>query len=31
MNRINIRLFKIRDGYKPELESPQTMKLFGST
>ena len=30
-NRINNRLvFKIKDGYKLELETPETMKLFGS-
>ena len=23
--------FKIKDGYKPELQTPETMKLFGST
>ena len=27
-NRI---VFKIKDGYKPELQTPETMKLFGST
>ena len=32
INRINNRLvFKIKDGYKLELETPKTMKLFGST
>ena len=31
-NRINNRLvFKIRDGYKLELQMPETMKLFCST
>ena len=31
INRINNRLvFKIKDGYKLELEIPGTMKLFGS-
>ena len=31
-NIINNRLvFKIKDGYKLELETPETMKLFGST
>ena len=30
--RINNRLvFKIKDGYKLELQTPETMKLFGST
>ena len=32
INRINNRLvFKIKDGYKLELETPGTMKLLGST
>ena len=32
INRINNRLaFKIKDGYRLELETPETMKLFGST
>ena len=32
INRINNRLvFKIKDGYKLELQTPKTMKLFGST
>ena len=32
INRINNRLlFKIKDGYKVELQMPETMKLFGST
>ena len=32
INRINNRLvFKIKDGYKLELETSETMKLFGST
>ena len=32
INRINNRsLFKIKDGYKLELQTPETMKLFGST
>ena len=26
----NILVFKLKDGYKPELQSPETMKLFGS-
>ena len=31
INRINNRLlFKIKDGYKVELQTPETMKLFGS-
>ena len=31
-NTINIRLvFEIKDGYKLELQTPETMKLFGST
>ena len=31
-NRINNRLvFKIRDGHKLELQTPETMKLFSST
>ena len=32
INKINNRLvFKIKDGYKLELQTPETMKLFGST
>ena len=32
INRINNRLvFKIKDGYKLELQMPETMKLFSST
>ena len=32
INRIYNRLvFKIKDGYKPELQTPEKMKLFGST
>ena len=32
INRTNNRLvFKIKDGYKVELQTPETMKLFGST
>ena len=32
INRINnILVFKIKDGYKLELQTPETMKLFGST
>ena len=32
INIISNRLvFKIKDGYKPELQMPETMKLFGST
>ena len=32
INRINNRLvFKIKDAYKLELQTPETMKLFGST
>ena len=32
INRINNRLlFKVKDGYKLELQKPKTMKLFGST
>ena len=32
INRINNRLgFKIKDGFKLELQMPETMKLFGST
>ena len=32
INRINNRLvFKIKAGYKLELQMPETMKLFGST
>ena len=32
INRINNRLvLKIKDGYKLELQMPETMKLFGST
>ena len=31
INRINNRLvFKIKDGYKLDLQTPETMKLFGS-
>ena len=31
INRINNRLvFKIKDGYELELETPETIKLFGS-
>ena len=31
-NRINYRIvFKINDGYKLELQTPETMKLFSST
>ena len=29
--RLIIDLFKIKDGYKLELQTPETMKLFGST
>ena len=32
INRVNNRLvFKIKDGYELELQTPETMKLFGST
>ena len=32
MDRINNRLvFKVKDGYKLELQTPVTMKLLGST
>ena len=32
INRINKRLvIKIKDSYKLELQTPETMKLFGST
>ena len=32
INRINNRLeFKIKDGCKLELQTPETMKLFAST
>ena len=32
LNRINNRPeFNIKDGYKLELQTPETMKLFGST
>ena len=32
INRINNGLvFKIKDGYKLEVQMPETMKLFGST
>ena len=32
INRVNNRLvFIIKDGYKIELQTPETMKLFGST
>ena len=32
INRINNRLvFKIKDGYILELQTPKTMKVFGST
>ena len=27
----NRLLFKIKDGYKLELQTPETIKLFGST
>ena len=31
INRMNNRLvFKIKNGYKPELQTPETTKLFGS-
>ena len=32
INRVNYRLvFKVKDGYKLELQTPETMKLFSST
>ena len=32
INRVNNRLvFKLEDEYKLELETPETMKFFGST
>ena len=32
INRIYNRLvLKIKDGYKPELQTPETMKFFGRT
>ena len=32
INRINNRLvFKIKDGYKLELQTPETIKLLGSS
>ena len=32
INRINNRIvFKIKDGYKVQLQTPKTIKLFGST
>ena len=32
INRINNRLvFKIKDGYKLDLQTPETIKLFGNT
>ena len=32
INRINKRLvFKIKNGYNLELQTPETMKLFGSS
>ena len=32
VNRANTRsVFKLKDGYKLELQTPETMKLFGST
>ena len=32
INRINYRsVFKIKDGYKLELPTPETVKLFGTT
>ena len=32
INRINNRLvFKIKDGYRLEMQTPETMKLFAST
>ena len=31
IKRINNRLvFKVKDGYKPELQRPENMKIFGS-
>ena len=30
INRINILVFKIKDVYKLELQTLETMKLFGS-
>ena len=32
VNRVNNRtVFKFKDGYKLELQTPETLKLFGST
>ena len=31
INRINNRLVFIKDGYKLELQTPETIKLFGGT
>ena len=32
INRINNRIvFKIKDGYKVQLQTPKIIKLFGST
>ena len=32
INRINNRLvFKIKDGYRLELQTPETIKIYGST
>ena len=31
INRINKLVFKIKDGYKLKLQTPETMKLFDST
>ena len=32
INRVNNRLvFKIKDGYRPELQTPERKKLFNST
>ena len=31
INKINRLLYRIKDGYKPGLQTPETMKIFGST
>ena len=31
MSRISRLVFKIKDGYKLELQTPKTIKLFDST
>ena len=31
IQRINRFVFKIKDGYKPKLQTPEKVKLFGDT